>query len=195
MKKFLKTTLAVIAVCAALFGAYAAFLYFRGPQVVIPIEEETVVSDRAGLDHDIYVNETIISCICNDTKTGFDVTVGPTGWPVGSKLEWEVLLYEGTDNYYARLILHEYMLWWSWDDPYLLVKIPKKNVSGDPKNDEKFRWQMLWDITHATGRSYNYSPYVPNATIREINGHTVTFGLYWFSYYKYLVICDESAPW
>ena len=195
MKKILKTTLAIIAVCAALFGAYSAFMYFRGPQVVVPIEEDTVVSDRAGLDHDIYVSETIISCICNDTKTGFDVTVGPTGWPVGSKLEWEVLLYEGTDNYYARLILHEYMLWWSWDDPYLLVKIPKKNVSGDPKNDEKFRWQMLWDITHATGRSYNYSPYVPNATIREINGHTVTFGLYWFSYGKYLVICDESAPW
>lgn len=190
MKKFLKTTLAVIAVCAALFGAYAVFMYFRGPQVVVPIEEETVVSDRAGLDHDIYVNETIISCICNDTKTGFDVIVGPTGWPVGSKLEWEVLLYEGTDNYYARLILHEYMLWWSWDDPYLLVKIPKKNVSGDPKNDEKFRWQMLWDITHATGRSYNYSPYIPNAMIQEINGHTVTFGMYQFSYSKYLVICD-----
>ena len=190
MKKFFKTTLAVIAVCAASFSAYVALMYFRGPQVVVPMDEETVVSDLAGLNHDIYVDETIISCICNDTRIGFDVTIGPTGWPVGSKLEWEVLLYEGTDNYYARLILHEYMLWWSWDDPYLLVKIPKKNVSGDPKNDEKFRWQMLWDITHATGRSYNYSPYVPNAMIQEINGHTVTFGMYQFSYSKYLVICD-----
>ena len=190
MKKFFKTTLAVIAVCAAFFSAYVALMYFRGPQVVVPMDEETVVSDLACLNHDIYVDETIISCICNDTRTGFDVTIGPTGWPVGSKLEWEVLLYEGTDNYYARLILHEYMLWWSWDDPYLLVKIPKKNVSGDPKNDEKFRWQMLWDITHATGRSYNYSPYVPNAMIQEINGHTVTFGMYQFSYSKYLVICD-----
>ncbi len=36
MKKILKTTLAVIAVCAALFGAYAAFMHFRGPQVVVP---------------------------------------------------------------------------------------------------------------------------------------------------------------
>ena len=114
---------------------------------------------------------------------------------MGSDLKWEIALYEGDDDYYARLILHEYMLWWSWDDPYLLVKIPKKNVSGDPVNDEKFRWNMLWKFTYATARSYNYSPYVNDAVIREINGHTVSFGPYVFSYYKYLVIHDTSSPW
>ena len=75
------------------------------------------------------------------------------------------------------------------------MKIPKKYVSGEPVNDEKFRWNMLWDITYATGRSYNYSPYIPNAKIREINEYSVSFGYYIFSYYKYLVISDAELDW
>lgn len=87
------------------------------------------------------------------------------------------------------------MLWWSWDDPYLLVKIPKAYVSGNPVTDEKFRWEMLWKFTHETYRSYNYSPYVPSPEIRSINGHTVIFGGYAYSYEKYIVISDTSDSW
>ena len=75
------------------------------------------------------------------------------------------------------------------------MKISKKYVSGEPVNDEKFCWNMLWDITYETGRSYNYSPYIPNVKIREINEHTVSFGYYIFSYYKYLVISDAELDW
>lgn len=193
MKRIFKYTL-IIAVSAALaFGGYCLYKYLSGPEHAISPHNEKLTG-RLTLDHDINVwDDTYM--VYDGYKTGFDVTVGPTGWPVGSNLKWEVALFRTDDAYYARLILHEYMLWWSWDDPYLLVKIPKKYVSGDPVNDEKFRWNMLWDITYATGRSYNYSPYIPNAKIREINGHTVSFGYYVFSYYKYLVISDADLDW
>lgn len=148
----------------------------------------------SNLDHDINVYESL-TCIYDGYKTGFDVTVGPTGWPVGSDLKWEIALYEGSNAYYSRLILHEYMLWWSWDDPYIVVKIPKANVSGDPDGDEKYRWNMLWTITHETSRSYSYVPYIKNPVIRKINGHTVSFGRYACSYKEYLVISDSSLDW
>lgn len=207
MKKILKYALYVVVACAVVFGVYASYKYNSGPEVAVaPVAPEVSADSTAGklnsegklgwatLQYDIRVNENL-ACICDDRKTGFDVTVGPTGWPVGSSLEWEVALYEGSDAYYARLILHEYMLWWSWDDPYIAVKIPKKNVSGNPWSDEKFRWDMLWTITHATGRSYNYSPYINNANVRAINGHTVAFGRYGCHYEKYLVISDYSCDW
>lgn len=201
MKKFLKIAAICIITAAVAFGCYALYKFIEGPQVAIsaelPENDSIKLKDCnfAELTYDIYVGEPL-SCICDEVKTGFDVTVGPTGWPVGSKLEWEVALFEGSDAYYARLILHEYMLWWSWDDPYIAVKIPKCYVNGDPRNDEKFRWQMLWDITYATYRSYNYNPYIHSTYVRAINGHTVTFGYYGCHYEKYLVISDTyTCPW
>ena len=193
MKKFLKTTLLAVVTIAAAFGLITGIICWNGPKH-ISSPRSVPAENMVPLEHDIYVSEAL-DCIYDGYKTGFDVSVGPTGWPVASSLKWEIALFEGNDAYYARLILHEYMLWWSWDDPYLLVKIPKKNVSGDPRNDEKFRWQMLWDITYVTARSYNYNPYIKDAHIQEINGHYVTFGYYTCSYYKYLVISDRSLDW
>ena len=198
MKKFFKYALCGVVVLAVLFGVYALYQYVRGPQYAITavaqVENENLGISFSNLDHDIYVNESL-SCICDEKRTGFDVTVGPTGWPVGSDLEWEVALYEGSDAYYARLILHEYMLWWSWDDPYLAVKIPKRNVNGDPRNDEKFRWNMLWEITYAIGRSYDFTPYITCSHISHINGHTVYFAKWGCHYEKYLVISDYNCDW
>ena len=194
MRKFIKATLFVVLAFLCLFGSYAFYKYNKCPEVSVSPDNKGTILGVTQLDHDIYVNEDLF-CIYNGAKTGFDVTVGPTGWPVGSDLKWEIALYRGSDAYYARLILHEYMLWWSWDDPYILVKIPKQNVTGDPVGDEKFRWNMLWDITYVTFRSYNYSPYINDAEIKKINGHKVYFGGYVFSYEKYFVICDKSNPW
>ena len=194
MKKTLKNIIIALLSVGVIFGFYASYKYVKGPEVVVPSDEGGVVSDMTELDHDIWVSEPL-KCIFYGDKTGFDVTVGPTGWPVGSDLRWEIALYEGSDDYYARLILHEYMLWWSWDDPYLLIKIPKRYVDGDPVGNEKYRWDMLWDFTYATARSYNYEPYVRDAVIQKINGHTVSFGPWVFSYYKYLVISDNCSPW
>lgn len=191
MKKTLSIIAAVIVIVAIAFGGYAYYKYQSHENIYE--KKEAVLKSFSGLNHDIYVGP--VSEICDTKKTGFDVTVGPTGWPVGSSLEWEVALYEDSQFYYARLILHEYMLWWSWDNPYVVAKIPKVYVSGDPRNDEKFRWQMLWDITHAVGRSYNFNPYIRCAIINEINGHVVSFGRYACRYEKYLVISDINYSW
>lgn len=199
MKKTIKIILIAVAAIAVLFGGYAAYKYSTSPEYAITpdltsVKPKTLQWSIGALNHDIYVNESL-NCIFDGYKTGFDVTVGPTGWPVGSDLKWEIALYESSTSYYARLILHEYMLWWSWDDPYLVVKIPKAYVNGNPATDEKFRWDMLWTFTHATGRSYNYSPYVKNVKIESINGHTVSFGRYGCKYEKYLVISDVNYSW
>jgi hypothetical protein len=191
MKKTLLIIAAVIVVVAIAFGGYAYYKYQSHENIYE--KKGVVLKDFSGLDHDIYVGS--VSEICDTKKTGFDVTVGPTGWPVGSSLEWEVALYEDSQFYYTRLILHEYMLWWSWDDPYIVAKIPKAYVSGDPRNDEKYRWQMLWDITHAIGRTYNFNPYIRCAIIHKINGHVVSFGRYACRYEKYLVISDINHSW
>ena len=191
MKKTLLIIAAVVAIAAIAFGGYAYYKYQSHEDIYE--KKGKVLGGPIGLDHDINVGS--VSEICDTKKTGFDVTVGPTGWPVGSSLEWEVALYEDSNAYYARLILHEYMLWWSWDDPYIVAKIPKMYVSGDPRNDEKFRWQMLWDITHAIGRSYNFNPYIRCPKLETINGHVVSFGRYGCRYEKYLVLCDYNLPW
>ena len=145
------------------------------------------------LDHDINIPNA--NLVINEAKTGFDVEIGPTGWPVGVSQLWEITLFEDDEFYYARLIYHEYMLWLSWDEPYLLCKIPKCNLTGDLKSDYKYRYQVLWDITYNTYRSYNYSPYMPNAKIENINGHNVRLGNEDYNYNKYLVLSDPKFTW
>lgn len=147
----------------------------------------------SNLDHDISVpNAKLIE---SEAKTGFDVEVGPTGWPVGVNQMWEISLFEDDDYYYARLAYHEYMLWWSFDDPYIVCKIPKCNLSGDMKGDYKYRYKVLWDITYTTYRFYEYAPYMPNAKVEAINGHTVQIGDTKFGYSKYLIISDINHTW
>lgn len=156
-------------------------------------DNKNLLESITDLDHDIFVPDAKL--VIREEKTGFDVEIGPTGWPVGVSQKWEISLYEDNDFYYARLIYHEYMLWLSWDEPYLLCKIPKCNLTGDMKGDFKYRYQVLWDITYNTYRSYNYKPYMPDAKIEKINGHIVTLGDDVFDYYKYFVLCDPNHTW
>lgn len=156
-------------------------------------KENNLDYNITNLDHDINIPNA--NLVVSEAKTGFDVEVGPTGWPVGISQLWEITLYEDDEFYYARLIYHEYMLWLSWDKPYLLCKIPKKNLTGDLKGDYKYRYQVLWDITYTTYRHYNYSPYMPDAKVENINGHNVRLGNEDYNYNKYLVLCDPNYTW
>lgn len=156
--------------------------------------QKVTVDFITNLDHDINVSGATL--ICDKVFNGTDVWVGPTGWPWGDPVQWEVALWEDEQFYYSRQIYHEWCLWWSWDDPYIVVKFPK-STTGDLKGDEKLRWQVLWDILHATGRTYIYEPYIKNKTakIERINGHTVTIGNNTFKYEKYLVLSDSDFGW
>ena len=116
------------------------------------------------LNRDICVYENL-SCIFDGVRTGIDDSEV-------SDMRWEIALYEGRDAYYAKSILIQQ----DSDDVYVAAKIPKKNVSGDPRTDENFRWDMLWAITYATGRTYDYNPYITKPFVQRINGHTVRFG-------------------
>lgn len=172
-------------------AAIAAMIWSRCLHRVF--KREKLDFNITNLDHDINVPDAKL--IINEAKTGFDVEVGPTGWPVGVNQLWEITLYEDDEFYYARLIYHEYMLWWSWDEPYILCKIPKKNLTGDLKSDYKYRYQVLWNITYTTLRYYEYEPYMPSAKIENINGHTVSLGIDDYDYSKYLVLCDPNYIW
>lgn len=187
-----KTIIILVTVLVATIASCVGYIVYRDTTRIFPNSERADVSDIQGLDHDIYVGN--VSEICDVVLKGFDTTVGPTGWPWTDPVEWEVALYEDANNYYARMIFHEYMLWWSFDDPYIVCKIPKANT-GDLRNDEKKRWQTLWDINYTTLRTYDYKPYMPNSIVRKINGHTVSFGKYACKYEKYFVICDQNNQW
>ena len=153
-----------------------------------------LVGDWIGnLDHDIYVGN--VSCIENDSHTGFDTWVGPTGWPWTDKVMWETALYEDANFYYGRFIFHEYMLWWSWDYPYVVCKIPKANVGGDLRTNEKLRNEVMWKLTNNTLKSYDYTPYIKNRVVKHINGHIVSFGDYACKYKEYYVISDSEYDW
>lgn len=178
----------IIGICA--IAVIAGLAYYRLKHRVFGNKVEGFITD---LDHDITVPDAKL--IINEVKTGFDVEVGPTGWPIGVNQKWEITLWEDHEYYYARLIYHEYILWWSFDDPYILCKIPKINLTGDMQGDYKYRYQVLWDITYTTYRNYDYKNYMPNAKVEAINGHTVDLGGDKSGYYKYLVICDKDHQW
>lgn len=190
MKKVLMTILTLLILSVIGLWIYSA--NYQANHRVFPNTSD-ITWNVPDLDHDITVYNT--TQICDEKKTGFDVEVGPTGWPVGVNQEWEVALYEDDECYYARLIYHEFMLWFTFDDPYIVCKIPKCNVNGNLTTDSKLRYQVLWDITYTTLRTYNYKPYMPNAMVRKINGHTVSFGNYACHYEKYFVICDANYAW
>lgn len=191
MKKFIVSFI-IIAIAIVSFCGY---LSYKDTHKVFPSSEQQMVNSIAtDLDHDISVPN--VKKICDEQRDGFDTTIGPTGWPWGDVVMWEVALFEDKDYYYARLIFHEWVLWWSFDDPYIVCKIPKCNVDGDLRYDEKLRYNVLWDITYNTLRTYDYKPYITNPVIQKINGHTVSLGKYYdCNFSKYFVISDAEHPW
>lgn len=146
------------------------------------------------LDKDIFIYDC--NTIIDTYYTGIQPWVGPSpaSWPIGVPQKWEVTLCENDTHYYARLIYHEYMLWWSWDEPYLLVKLDKKKV-GD-LHDTNERGKVLWDITYNRLHqydSYNYG--LDKPVLQNINGHEVQFGGVNYHYEKYQLLCNADDQW
>jgi hypothetical protein len=178
--------LSIILIIVILFGA--SFYTVRKRHNL-----EKVVTDN--LDHDIKLYN--LKKIIDTTYTGIQPWVGPSpaSWPIGVPQKWEVALFEDDTHYYARLIYHEYMLWWSWDEPYIVVKLNKSKVPD--LHDESNRGKVLWDITY--NRLHGYDTYhygLDAAIIEHINGHSVLLSPYYnCSYYKYDVICNADDRW
>lgn len=151
----------------------------------------------SNLDHDIYISDDSLHLICNEKITGWNPTVGPSpaGWPMAFPYEWEVLLAESPHFYFARLIYHEYVLWWSFDYPYLLCKIPKLRTSADWATNTAARLNALWDVTNQFEHGWNAPKCINGPQIYNINGHGVSFAHDTFRYERYVVVHDCDYPW
>lgn len=139
--------------------------------------------------------------LMNEVFTGLCPWVGPSpaSWPIANPQKWEVTLYEDDNFYYARLIFHEYVLWLSFDYPYMLVKLPKGSVPVGydmTKRDDQLR--LMWNWTYQNMHAYNqYTDLGFGAPVlNSINGHAVEFtGYDTYTYDKYVLLSDESAKW
>jgi hypothetical protein len=149
------------------------------------------------LDHDIYVSEDTTITLCHEDITGWSPSCGPSpaGWPMAFPYKWEVTLCESNNFYFARLIYHEYVLWLSFDYPYVLCKIPKVRTSGDWATNTSARYNALWDITNQFEHGYNKPKCIKDPQIYNINGHHVHFANDTYEYGKYVVVHDVDYPW
>lgn len=149
------------------------------------------------LDHDIYVSDDSTKVICSEEITGWSPSCGPSpaGWPMAFPYKWEILLCESDHFYFARLIFHEYVLWMSFDYPYVLCKIPKARTTGDWATSLSHRYSALWDITEQFEHGWNNPKTIKEAQIYNINGHKVSFAHDTFGYEKYIVVHDTEFPW
>lgn len=149
------------------------------------------------LDHNIYISTDSTTTICDEQITGWSPSCGPSpaGWPMAFPYRWEVFLVESPHYYFARLIYHEYVLWMSFDQPYVLVKIPKSHTTADWATNTSARYTILWDITHKFELGYNDPQCLDSPQVYDINGHYTSFGNNVFSYSKYVVVHDVNHPW
>lgn len=149
------------------------------------------------LDHDIYIDDAMTTTICHEDVTGWKASCGPSpaGWPMAFPYKWEITLCEDKDFYYARLIYHEYVLWLSFDNPYVLCKIPKVRTSGDWATNESARYTALWNITRNFEMGWNTPSTIKEPQIYNINGHKVHFADDTYEYEKYVVVHDTEYPW
>ncbi len=151
----------------------------------------------SNLDHDIYVSDDTLTVLCNEKMTGWSPSCGPSpaGWPMAFPYEWEVVLAESNQFYFARLIFHEYVLWMSFDYPYALCKIPKCRTTGDWATNLNHRYSALWNVTEQFEHGWNKPNCILNPQIYNINGHKVHFANDTFAYEKYIVVHDADFPW
>lgn len=149
------------------------------------------------LDHDIFVDDATTRLICREDVTGWEASCGPSpaGWPMAFPYKWEITLCEDNDFYYARLIYHEYVLWLSFDNPYVLVKIPKVRTSGDWATNKSAMYNALWNITREFEQGYNSPKCLKEPQVYNINGHHVHFAGGTYEYEKYVVVHDTEYPW
>lgn len=196
MSKNLKSFLAII-----LTLCVAGVLFTLGKYYTKTNNEKKCEKARltyAKLDHDIFISsDSIISIICDDQLTGWKASCGPSpaGWPMAFPFKWEVYCVETLHYYFARLIYHEYVLWMSFDQPYVLVKIPKVNTTSDWKTNESARYNTLWNITREFEMGYNDPKCLNSPQVYDINDHYVHYGDNTFHYSKYVVVHDVNHPW
>lgn len=183
---------------AVLLGDLAIIygLYFAGKLTKKRHQKENASFSKAISDLDKDIDVWGCRTIIDTYYTGIQPWVGPSpaSWPIGIPQKWEVKLSEDDTHYYARLIYHEYMLWWSWDEPYILVKLDKTKVPD--LHDESNRGKVLWDITYNRLHCYdNYHYGLDKPVLQNINGHTVFFDGVDYKYYKYVLISNEDDRW
>lgn len=149
------------------------------------------------LDHDIFVPGNL-EILENGSMSGWDATVGPSpaGWPMYVTMTWNYCLYKDIMYYYLRVDYHEKLLWWTFDDPYFVCKIPKE-VVGDLVNDRKLRMNTMWEMTDNMlhTRYERMEKWFPQGKCEHINGHSVKLGSggYECTFEKYLVICNNDG--
>lgn len=194
-KSFLFSTVIALVMCVIVYGLFACYKYDEKSQY--KMAKETQKLTYCNLDHDIYVSSDSLKVICDEALTGWKATCGPSpaGWPMAFPYKWEVYLAESPNYYFARLIYHEYVLWMTFDQPYVIVKIPKSRTSGDWATNESARYNNLWDITSEFEKGYNAPKCLKNPQVYMINNHYVSFGKYSFHYEKYEVAHDVEHPW
>lgn len=199
MTKQFKTFSAVLLAIAA--ASVLAFSIFAGSKCYTKTKYQSEAKERrltyAQLDHDITVGTDSTKVICNDQLSGWKASCGPSpaGWPMAFPFLWEVFCVESPNYYFARLIYHEYVLWLSFDYPYVLVKIPKANTSADWATNESARYNTLWNITREFELGYNDPKCITSPQVYTINGHKVSFGGDTFGYSEYEVVHDINHPW
>lgn len=156
-------------------------------------------TERSPLDHDIVVEGA--RKLMDEKFSGLCPWVGPSpaSWPIANPQEWEVVLYETNTHYYARLIFHEWVLWWSFDYPYLLVKIAKDRIPSGydmTKRDDQLRLMWLWTNEGLHGWYDFKNIGFPNQVINTINGKSVEFtGFDTYTYKEYELVSDASSKW
>ena len=196
MKK--KITIVATFVVAAVLLIAAAFVICKS--ISKSYYQNRITEQRltyCKLDHNINVSGDSTTVICHEDITGWSPSCGPSpaGWPMAFPYKWEVTLCESEHFYFARLIYHEYVLWLSFDYPYILCKIPKIRTSGDWATNTAARYNALWDITNQFEHGYNAPKCIKSPQIYDINGHWVHFANDTYTYEKYVVVHDTEYPW
>ena len=196
MKK--KVIIGIVAIIAVLMIAAAGYTADRCHQKNEHRKNaEKEALSYCQLNHDIYVSEDTTVTICDEQITGWSPSCGPSpaGWPMAFPYKWEVRLCESNHFYFARLIYHEYVLWMSFDYPYVLCKIPKVRTTADWTTNRTARYNALWDITNEFEHGWNEPKCIKEPQIYAINGHKVHFANDTYEYKEYVVVHDTEYPW
>lgn len=194
-KKVIIGFVAVIAVLMIAAAGYTADRCHQKNEHRKNAEKEAL--SYCQLNHDIYVSEDTTVTICDEQITGWSPSCGPSpaGWPMAFPYKWEVRLCESNHFYFARLIYHEYVLWMSFDYPYVLCKIPKVRTTGDWATNRTARYNALWDITNEFEHGWNNPKCIKEPQIYTINGHKVHFANDTYEHKEYVVVHDTEYPW
>lgn len=182
-----------------LFTCYILFCFYRIGRILFLKYKHAknlswAAADITNLDHDILVPGGL-SVVEEGSMSGWDASVGPNpaGWPIATTMTWNYRLYKSIMYYYFQVDYHERVLFWTFDYPYAVCKIPRRYV-GNLDTNRSERLNTLWDITnHLLHTRYDLEKYFPKPKCEHINGHSVKLeGQYECTWKDYLVICNTE---